>query len=607
MSNQNSHLSNEAYRYDLVSALTQDTLNASLKQTVATAGAQTPPLTTYYRYNDPATHVGGTTVMTDEEVWAMTGGQDIFAIPDGTNSQDETYKELGDAMAAAGFAYAFRVGFGLPRGLAPAEMPDILTLTPPVNSNIAKNLAQTVQYTTYFASFELMKLTYGWNAWTVEQVAQPADQPWLFQWLVDLNITLPEDVSLADLPPTVQEHLKSVYNLDPATMFSLQQLMLDLNTPELVTGAQPTVIGFDPTDPLYADLNAFLNNYWLPLIANGGITFGNAVQPQGVYPAASIIPTALNFVVSPYSDPGRPGLSTLNYLVMSGNNPLPEPIVPFSWDWVDGSSPAPGIMAVRRDIFLDYLNAALAPSLAPLCMTVQVDIDENNEWYNHGDPAVSLHAGTITPKYTRNEAGLTFSHRSSQQDEQTVYLPTSHHDELLVALQVDSSVTVAGDTITCETTVALYYDYEVERLILGSTVSETRGYAFAQRNTGVFTMTAVGVGTTEGNSTAGMIRLTPRVAVEDLIQTADKNAPYYQDKASTWSKYLTGGDTGKLMGQVNALAATLQTLTEGYDTAIEGIINGSLAWVFPGAQTFFFSNPRFSDGQDLTVEIAYQG
>src|SRR5690606_18019586 len=116
-----SNLSSEAYRYDLVSALTQDTLNASIKQTIATAGAQAPPLAEYYRYNDPATHVGGTTVMTAEEVQAMTGGQDIFAIPNGTTSDDQTYQELGNSMAAAGFAYAFRVGFGLPRGIPPAE------------------------------------------------------------------------------------------------------------------------------------------------------------------------------------------------------------------------------------------------------------------------------------------------------------------------------------------------------------------------------------------------------------------------------------------------------------------------------------------------------
>src|SRR5690606_22091091 len=164
-------------------------------------------------------------------------------------------------------------------------------------------------------------------------------------------------------------------------------------------------------------------------------------------------------------------------------------------------------------------------------------------------------------------------------DEQSVYFPTSHHDVLEVTLKVDSVITVSGKDITCVTTVALFYDYQVNRLILHSTASETKGCAFAQRNTTTFTMTTVEVGTTEGNSTAGMIGVTSTVTVEDLTTTTDKESDYYQDKASTWSKYLTGGDTGKLVEQVDGLAATLQTLTDGYDAAITGIINGSLAWV----------------------------
>src|SRR5690606_5649705 len=107
MSATDSNLSNAEYKYDLVSALTQDALNMTLKSYLNKVIAKVvPPFILYYKYSD--SFHSQTVLMTSEEVQEMTGGQNIFASPNmAQNDLPEyaEYKELGDAMAEASFAY----------------------------------------------------------------------------------------------------------------------------------------------------------------------------------------------------------------------------------------------------------------------------------------------------------------------------------------------------------------------------------------------------------------------------------------------------------------------------------------------------------------------
>ncbi|HTG55758.1 MAG TPA: hypothetical protein VL943_05800, partial [Niabella sp.] len=528
-----------------------------------------------------------------------------FAIPDNAQSdlpQYSAYKALGDAMAEANFAYAFNVGFGLPAGIIPAKMPDIISLYFDSSRVEGKDFDQTVQYNLYFASFVIMEMAYGGKEWKVCKNQQQDNEPWIFRWLVSLNLQIKPGTSFSSLPPNVQENLKKVYNLNPESMFSLQQLLLDLNTPQLNADSLTTIINVPPNSTLYTSLYAFLNSCWFPYIENGGIVLSNSVQPEiDNYPDSSIVPTDLNFVVTPYSDATKYGLYTLNYLVMSHQNKMPSPIQPFAWNWVDDKS-VQGVMAVRRAVFVDYLNKVLSPCLNPICP--QVDVVLEDAIFTAPDGSINLKTNTDKLSYTVREENpyLKFSYKSEDQDDESFSLV--YEETLRVCVEVHSEIRFLGNTITCETMASIYYRNIEEAVFVD--VSDVTRYELAQKNTTVFTLDAVGTGVTANNSTAGLLRVSCRSTNENLIQTKDVNQPYYGGDNSFLSKYLTLGKIGDYEAQVAAIAQQMNALMDAYTRDISNIIDGEMGFVFPGAQTYYFADPAFSDQGDLTVRISFQ-
>jgi hypothetical protein len=69
---------------------------------------------------------------------------------------------------------------------------------------------------------------------------------------------------------------------------------------------------------------------------------------------------------------------------------------------------------------------------------------------------------------------------------------------------------------------------------------------------------------------------------------------------------LTLGKIREYEEQVAALAQQMMSLMDAYTREISDIIDGSLGFVFPGAQTYYFADPAFSDKGDLTVRISFQ-
>jgi hypothetical protein len=50
----------------------------------------------------------------------------------------------------------------------------------------------------------------------------------------------------------------------------------------------------------------------------------------------------------------------------------------------------------------------------------------------------------------------------------------------------------------------------------------------------------------------------------------------------------------------------MNSLMDGFETSITDLCTNCLGWTFPGAGTYYFSNPLFSNNNDLTVQIAVQ-
>ena len=137
------------------------------------------------------------------------------------------------------FVFAIKAGFGLPPGVKPADIPNILKLGTD---------RQKVGYSMFFNTFQLCTLDWGrhgTHAWN--NYAQPAGKPYTFSYLVDMNFDAcdPND-QFSHLPPTTQARLK---DLNSNTMFSVQQLYLDLNNAGLQS--MPVIGGVPQNSPVY--------------------------------------------------------------------------------------------------------------------------------------------------------------------------------------------------------------------------------------------------------------------------------------------------------------------------------------------------------------------
>ncbi len=609
------------YEYDLVSAITQKMLNDNLKYLLNETGKETGFITTYYKNTD-ANGAGVAVEMTPEEVqtYIIDNNINIFSIPDGaTSDNNETLQTINSWMDIF-FMGGFRASVGLP-GLVRAGVqeyyyetdenavseafdnaPDILTLR--TQSTVDAN--QTVLYDVYFNSFQVTEISIT-RTCSCKQYYQDPNSPYQNTYQIDLNIDS-MDTSLGNLPDYMQSQLQSVEE-DPSTMFSLQQLLLDLNTLALQTGNLQTIV--PANSPLGPMFNVFVNEYWLKMTQNGDIVFANALLPEGVtYPEASIVPTAFSFVVSPYIPTGndsdlsneeKENLATLNYLIMSENRAMPNPIEPFEWNWIDTTDlekQVGGRMAIKRDILIDNLSGLLSPMIQDLCYRVDVNSDFG---FSDDDKYINILSPSNSYKYRRvnneDKNYLLFSYYMDQGDQ--VGAGSSQNSAIFSSVEVNSSVKLVDNEIRIVTSIFMYVSYFVGE------ISKTYGYPIAQTTETIFQMSSVGASIEEG----GKLTLTcTKNQTTQLGQTDSKDEAYYNGDLdpSLYATIFSFGQIGDVFDDLqDEVNSTLGQIRNSQND-IEDYINSNFSFVFPGAQTFFFKNPVFTDKGDLNVELTYQ-
>lgn len=593
MSAENSNLNANGFTYDLVTSMTQNSLNAGMKDVLNATGENYEPIVTYYR-KESNEGTGDTIEMTPDEVktYITDNNIDIFSIPDGATDADNDI--LGQIYGwDIFFVGAIKAVMGTPESNPPSFMdvanaPNIITLQ--AGSTVDTN--QTVLYNIYFKTFQVTEITIGRSSCSCSQYIQDSQDPFQFMYSVDLNIDYSTE-NFDALPDYMKTSVNNIIE-DTSTMFSLQQLMLDLNTIKPYGTPQTIVPATSPLGPVF---DAFVEQYWTPMLQNGDIVFASSASPVD-YPTSNIVPTDFNFMVSPYIPSNNDNLdadtiadlATLNYLVMTNKDSMPDPLKSFTWNWVDSlNDQISGIMSVKRDVLVDNLNDLLSPLVQSLCYRVDAYSDLGNDNY------LKLNTPTTTQKYTKKNSNGTYLSFSyvSEDDDHSGQLDSTQYIEGQV--NVDSSVLLTGNEIKVITSVCLYTKYT-------NRLTEAYGWPLAQKTTTVYQLKAVGTDTDE----AGLLKIDiVSNTSEDLTQTNDSYNNDHLDP-SIWEEIMTGGDVNDVIDSIVDQAATLEQLMEDALSEMENIIEGSLGFVFPGAKTYFFANPKFSDQGDLTVEVAYQ-
>lgn len=568
--------------YDLVLGVTQEAINANLKRYLDAYPVDFAPA--YYIFTDGSAtaveQVSADWLKENTTSDTFPNGIDPFTdIPNGMTSEDiapnnATAVAAGKVLFDLLFAFAFQAQVGFPR-----NSPDIIIL------NNLDNNPQTVGYQLFFEEFTVVNLLAGrGDFWTFEKMTQAEDNPWIYSWSVDLNI-VSTDASFEALPTTTQNALQ---NIDSGSMFSIQQLALDLtNAP------QSNGLVSDEGAPIDGQqlFNQYLNTFWEYLKDTEATILLNAVQPATNNATPSLLPTSMNFLVKTYDgSTENAGLDTLNYLVMSNNNPLPNPVNPISWNWVelpDGNNTAlpSGVMAVQKADFVQYVKTIFEENLSSICLEPAIDVD-----FSLGDSPFNYSQTFYqNPQYTildEEEHVLGFEYKS----------PVSKDSDALYASEIwsyiKSEVYFEEDTIRCVTTGEVYIDLDLKMLV---PLSKTKGDIVAQKNTAIFTMSA--------NDEDGSLHVELDLTTEELLQYDDEGAAYYGAEPSSFATFF--GNMDSFLNSITHQANDLENWMNAYNNGIKDLLNNTTAWVFPGNNTFSLFNPQFSNSQDLTVKASY--
>lgn len=583
MSAKDSHLDSANYEYDLVVGTTQGAINATMKNYLSNLNAD--PFVACYVYDANVPEGASNYVLTDYNALVQTLGFDPFEIPADTDMSDPRFA----ALQAQKFCFGFKATNGIPN-YKPNTLPDIVVLDQGITS---------VSYNLYAKDFQIINYDPGdaySNASSWDNYSQsdyPA--PWVFKFIVDLDLTESSD-AFNQLPQETQDEVK---NLCPNDIFSVQQLYLDLNTAQLES--TPTITGVEQGTDLYNYLaNYFIGTYLNSLHENGNtdaapansyvLNYAIQTEDQSYPNDAVLVPSDLTFLVSPYTkDSSNYSLYTLNWVVMTNGNPMPgtssasRPA--FSWDWVeDGEqSDKSGVMSIKKEIFVDYVNSLLSDDLQEVCLVpscsvnaIKVDFDlsfsptSNKESYS-----------TVSdPGSDGKVLSFSFSATDSDSDDDLLVMYTS----MKVTYSLSSAVYFQGSTIKIVTTATVYLYMDIEGAKYEGDVCK-------------YTTTAKYI-----------------LGVDDFGQlsvTEDSNNPVCEDNSdeidtSWWGTLITFGNMDDIIRDIQSqIKSTIKSYSGGYRASLASLLTSSTAFVFPSTDTFSFAGAAFSDYQDVIADVTY--
>ncbi len=572
-----SNLSANKYGYDMVVGTTQAAINATMKQFLYKFDGE--EFVKIYVFDKDVPEGQSNYVETDYAAYKEQLGFDPFDVPNGTPMQDERVQKL----LANFFAFGFKTKMGLPTTFPLSSLPNIINLDKG-NSSVSYNL--------YCKEFQIANLTPGgYTGGSWENLSQEGETaPWVFGFTVDLDL-YSNDSAFAHLPEEVQNEVK---NLCPGSIFSVQQLYLNLNTAGLES--TPEIKNLDTTSNAYIYLTRiFLNTYFENLQENsisdtnpeGNYLLGYTIKPTETVKTPSIIPTDLNFMVSPYlDDQGNATkdyeMYTLNWLVMTNDHSMPAP-VQFEWNWVnkDDISNYHGVMSIKKGAFANFLKDKLSPALKSACIIPHCKVKANliEVKFSYGykqetQPQSYLVVNDDTSKI------LTFDYTKNSNSKDTYGLT---YGNMHYNYNLKTDVYLEGTTIKTVTTSTVYLYVNAGLGII------VKGDCAKFKSTVKYD---IGVD-----------------AYGDL--TVIENAPVIEDLSdsmnpSTWAQIGSFGFIDGLVKEMkNNTTGWMTGFMTGHRKQILNMLNGSAMWVFPASETFVFKNAQFSKSQDLVSEVTY--
>jgi len=563
-----------SYGYDMVTATTQDSINATLKQYLYKMDSTEYVVAYSLTYDEN----GNCSIdVMDYNNLVENIGIDLFTI---TSEQKDRTPEENMAIDKAYDEFDFYMAIKGSIGIDSLEcsLPDIVTL---IESDISSQA--NVLYKAYFNNLEIISLNEHKRIVYFNHIIQPKDNPYFFNFNVKLDFKHDEFNSL---PENIQKQIK---NLDPATMFSIQQLYLDLNSAKLQSC--PTIEGVAIGTNEYDLLNRFfIETYWngLKNSDSGDVIFGYTVSPSGnnINPNYVITPTDFTFYISTYIDPKtkekKPGLNTLNYVVMSNNHPLPS-IKPFTWNWLEADEKLDkhGSIAINRNEFVKKLADQLFIPLKYLLLQPKVSIKKHFSSYDitYG---IEQYKGDLQP-LTLTDSGseiIKYSFYTKAADDDTYGLI----DKASFSIDYNLNYSVKLNSNKIEVTALIDTNLNLDA---GLGVKNSKCKIVSYKLVDTYTLLV--------NSSGELIF--------NYAHNDSKEKGHYD--SNWWKEHMLPGHDELIDKICTKYDSWIDKYHNNYDKKMLTCLSSSLNWVFPGNDSFVFKNVAFSNFQDLIVDITY--
>lgn len=577
------------FGFDVVVAVTQASVNATLKQLLA--GLSAPEVTVCYVYDDNNNLVPIDYLKLVENA----KGSDPFVVPSGANPQ--TDQRLIN-LTNANFAGAVKAKVGLP-DLPPASLPPIATLGNGSSAPVLFNLM--------CAEFQIAGFEYGARGkatWINQSQPSGSGSPWYFSANVFLNTSALPPTPDPSMPPAVQERIEELQH-EVQNAFTIQKLFLDLDT--AILASIPTIEGIPPGWAVWQLISQiFLGAYFDQLRKNGDPVLGYSFVIKAPRPTTLEL-GSVSRECSPLLGPdGKPidkptpaelNATTLVYIgTQSSTAPVP---VEFPWNWVDlgDVTKYSGVQAVRRDCFFTYFAGLLNPEVSALCLDTHVEMTHSGENFTIGYYSTySSSPGAFRPLPQIGAPGpdgftdvlsLDFTKNAHDDSTSSTQLVEIWGD---FNFRLGGKVAVKGNQIRVQVQAVAYMSFKHREVFVNYTDLEEKNY-YDKTLTVMYTM---------GVDQSGALQVT------ETHDVTDNSAPFVFTGKGILGVFGLEDDLKKGLTDVESnLAAAIDSSFTNYVGQMTDTINGYRAWVFPGNDAFVFKDLTFSNGLDLTAQLTY--
>jgi hypothetical protein len=586
MSASQSNLSDPHYGYDLVVAVTQASINATLKQLLA--GLTAPEVTVCYVYdeNNNLVPIDYQTLLTNAQ------GSDPFKVPNGANPTND--KDLVN-LTNANFAGGVRAMLGLP-DVPLANLPAVATLGTGTSAPVLFNLL--------CAEFQITGFQYGprgSTSWI--NASQPSGgTPWYFSANVYLNSTTVDPNS--PVPPAVQRRIAELQH-QVKNAFSIQKLFLDLST--AVLESVPAIVGIPPGWPVWNLITTvFLGSYLTELQKTGDPVLSYSFTLNAPRPTTLELGSVsrecdplLDSSGQPITNP-TPAQQNAAALVYVGTQSTTPPVpVPFPWNWMELNDVTAfsGVQSVRRDVFLTYFNALINPGVSPLCLATNVSLTHSGEDFTVSYSSKQSDAPQVfrpimpigAPAADGFTDVLSLGFANNSHDDST---SSTHLVEIWGDYNYNLSGTVAvnGNQIRIKVEATVYMSFAHREVFVNYTDLSGANY-YDKTLTVLYTL---------GVDQNGALQVTQTNSVADNSAAWD-----FSPKGILGGLGLENDVKNGVTSVQQNLGSYIDSAFTGYVNNMTDTINGYRAWVFAGNDAFTFKKVSFSQGLDLIAQLTY--